>query len=93
MLGYLVHGFVVPATLVMVLAGAAFADERTAEQTIQEEVWAIPVILPTIAYVVRPVGKGPFAQPERTRLLSTGGVQGRRDVVREEGLHGRCAYR
>ena len=60
MLGYLVHGFVVHATLVMVLAGAAFADERTAEQTIQEEVWAIPVILPTIAYVVRPVGKGPF---------------------------------
>ena len=60
MLGYLVHGFVVPATLVMVLAGAAFADERTAEQTIQEEVWAIPVTLPTIAYVVRPVGKGPF---------------------------------
>ena len=29
-------------------------------QTIQEEVWAIPVTLPTIAYVVRPVGKGPF---------------------------------
>ena len=60
MLGYLVHGFVVHATLVMVLAGAAFADERTVEQTIQEEVWAIPVTLPTIAYVVRPVGKGPF---------------------------------
>jgi dienelactone hydrolase len=60
MLGYLVHGFVVHTTLVMVLAGAAFADERTVEQTIQEEVWAIPVTLPTIAYVVRPVGKGPF---------------------------------
>jgi dienelactone hydrolase len=44
----------------MVLAVAAFADERPAEQTIQEEVWAIPVTLPTIAYVVRPVGKGPF---------------------------------
>ena len=27
---------------------------------IQEEVWAIPVTLPTIAYVVRPVGSGPF---------------------------------
>jgi len=60
MLGYLVRGFVVCMALVMVLAVAAFADERPAVQTIQEEVWAIPVTLPTIAYVVRPVGKGPF---------------------------------
>ena len=60
MLGYSVRGFVVYTTLVMVLAVAAFADERPAVQTIQEEVWAIPVTLPTIAYVVRPVGKGPF---------------------------------
>jgi dienelactone hydrolase len=27
---------------------------------IQEEVWALPLILPTIAYVVRPIGEGPF---------------------------------
>ncbi|HEY2842765.1 MAG TPA: hypothetical protein VGJ09_03910 [Bryobacteraceae bacterium] len=27
---------------------------------IQEEVWALPLIHPTIAYVVRPVGPGPF---------------------------------
>ena len=54
------RGFVVYTILVMVLAVAAFADERPAVQTIQEEVWAIPVTLPTIAYVVRPVGKGPF---------------------------------
>jgi dienelactone hydrolase len=27
---------------------------------IQEEVWALPLPLPTIAYVVRPVGDGPF---------------------------------
>ena len=39
---------------------AAFADDPPNSQTIQEEVWAIPVTLPTIAYVVRPVGKGPF---------------------------------
>jgi dienelactone hydrolase len=58
--GCLVRGFVVYMALVMVLAVAAFADERPAVQTIQEEVWAIPVTLPTIAYVVRPVGKGPF---------------------------------
>ena len=60
MLGYLLRGFVVYTILVMVLAVAAFADERPAVQTIQEEIWAIPVTLPTIAYVVRPVGKGPF---------------------------------
>jgi len=27
---------------------------------IQEEVWALPVTLPTLAYVARPVGAGPF---------------------------------
>lgn len=60
MLGYLERIFVVTTTVFTVLATAAFADDRPAEQTIQEEVWAIPVTLPTIAYVVRPVGKGPF---------------------------------
>jgi dienelactone hydrolase len=29
-------------------------------RAIQEEVWALPVTLPTLAYVVRPVGDGPF---------------------------------
>jgi dienelactone hydrolase len=28
--------------------------------SIQEEIWALPLIHPTIAYVVRPVGPGPF---------------------------------
>jgi hypothetical protein len=59
-LGYLVRVFFVYTTVFAVLASLASADERSAEQTIQEEVWAIPVTLPTIAYVVRPVGKGPF---------------------------------
>jgi len=27
---------------------------------VQEEIWALPLIHPTIAYVVHPVGKGPF---------------------------------
>ena len=45
---------------VLVLAVTAFADDRPAGAAIQEEVWAIPVTLPTIAYVVRPTGKGPF---------------------------------
>ena len=60
MLGYLVRVLVVTIAVFAVLAMAAFADERPADQAIQEEVWAIPVTLPTIAYVVRPVGKGPF---------------------------------
>jgi hypothetical protein len=60
MLRYPVRVFIVCTAIVMMRAVAAFADERPAEQTIQEEVWAIPVTLPTIAYVVRPVGKGPF---------------------------------
>jgi len=45
----------------LVLTVVAFAaDGRPPERAIQEEVWAIPVTLPTLAYVVRPVGKGPF---------------------------------
>jgi len=35
------------------------ADDRTL-LPIQEEVWALPLTQPTIAYVVRPVGPGPF---------------------------------
>lgn len=36
------------------------SDNRTL-LPIQEEVWALPLTLPTVAYVVRPVGKGPFS--------------------------------
>ena len=60
MLGYLGRVIFVTIAVLAVLATAAFADDRPADQTIQEEVWAIPVTMPTIAYVVRPVGKGPF---------------------------------
>jgi dienelactone hydrolase len=35
------------------------ADNRTL-LPIQEEVWALPLVHPTIAYVVRPTGSGPF---------------------------------
>ena len=35
------------------------ADNRTL-LPIQEEVWALPLIQPTVAYVVHPVGHGPF---------------------------------
>jgi dienelactone hydrolase len=45
---------------VLAVAAAALGDEQTANPRLQEEVWAIPVTHPTIAYVVRPVGSGPF---------------------------------
>jgi invasion protein IalB/predicted esterase len=36
------------------------ADDRTAEPQIQEEIWALPFPLPVLAFLVRPVGDGPF---------------------------------
>ena len=60
MLRNLLRVLVVYSAVILVLAVAAFADDRPANRAIQEEVWAIPVTLPTIAYVVRPVGDGPF---------------------------------
>lgn len=38
----------------------ATADERPPTSQIQEEVWALPLTLPILAYLVRPVGAGPF---------------------------------
>ena len=35
-------------------------EDNPTSLRIQEEVWALPLIHPTIAYVVRPVGNGPF---------------------------------
>src|SRR3979409_1618968 len=60
MFRYLLRVLVVCIIAVMVLAATAFADDQPVNRSIQEEVWAIPVTLPTIAYVVRPVGDGPF---------------------------------
>src|SRR3981081_652996 len=60
MLRYLLRLLVVCIIAVMVLAATAFADDQPVNRSIQEEVWALPVTLPTIAYVVRPVGRGPF---------------------------------
>jgi dienelactone hydrolase len=60
MLRYLLRVLVIYAVAVLISAATAFASDRPAKPAIQEEVWAIPVTLPTIAYVVRPVGDGPF---------------------------------
>ena len=38
----------------------ARADDQAASPRIQEEIWALPLALPMLAYVVRPVGDGPF---------------------------------
>jgi dienelactone hydrolase len=44
----------------IVFSDLAVADERPPTLQIQEEVWALPLALPVLAYLVRPVGAGPF---------------------------------
>src|SRR3981189_3206958 len=39
---------------------ASLASATDDQPRLQEEVWALPLTTPTIAYVVRPVGDGPF---------------------------------
>jgi invasion protein IalB/pimeloyl-ACP methyl ester carboxylesterase len=39
---------------------SAVADQAAASPEVQEEVWALPFPLPFLAYVVRPLGDGPF---------------------------------
>lgn len=51
----LINLLIIIAT-VMAASLAAASDEPQ----LQEEVWALPLPTPTIAYVVRPVGEGPF---------------------------------
>ena len=41
-------------------SGICQASDNRTLLPIQEEIWALPVTLPTVAYVVRPVGNGPF---------------------------------
>ena len=38
----------------------ASANDQAPASQIQEEVWALPLALPVLAYLVRPVGTGPF---------------------------------
>jgi dienelactone hydrolase len=49
---------IIAATAAMTASLAAAANGE--QPQVQEEVWALPLPLPTIAYVVRPVGDGPF---------------------------------
>jgi dienelactone hydrolase len=50
-------------------------DDQAPPVSIQEEVWALPLILPTIAYVVRPVGDGPFPLAIMNHGVSLDSVQ------------------
>jgi len=48
------------ASIVLAAPDAAQSVDSRTLLPIQEEVWALPLIHPTVAYVVRPVGQGPF---------------------------------
>ena len=51
------------ATLLLLLASLitpSRADDQAASRPIQEEMWALQLPLPMFAYLVRPVGDGPF---------------------------------
>ena len=55
----------IPVVLTLVFPANLFlcpasADDRPTGIQIQEEVWALPFALPMLAYLVRPVGAGPF---------------------------------
>src|SRR5436305_3827865 len=52
--------FLAAALLLLFTSLPARADDETASPRIQEEIWALPLALPMLAYVVRPVGDGPF---------------------------------
>lgn len=57
------HGLRALATVTLLLLGLitpARADDKSASQRIQEEIWALPLPLPMFAYLVRPLGDGPF---------------------------------
>jgi len=50
-------------TLLLLLATlitSSRAEDQAASRPIQEEIWALPLPLPMFAYLVRPVGDGPF---------------------------------
>ena len=78
------------------------AEDQAASRPIQEEIWALPLPLPMFAYLVRPVGDGPFPlaimnhgfiEPDRPQLLSPCGVSRRRQVVCQTRLSRGGPYR
>jgi hypothetical protein len=48
------------ALITLVTPIVAAADDAAGARPIQKEIWALPLTLPRLAYVVHPAGKGPF---------------------------------
>jgi hypothetical protein len=48
------------ATIAQLACRPASGDETASPPGIQEEMWGLPFPLPVFAYVVRPLGDGPF---------------------------------
>ena len=48
------------ATIALLAYRPASADESASPPRVEEEMWALPFPLPVLAYVVRPLGDGPF---------------------------------
>src|SRR5436190_24358652 len=48
------------ATIALLAGRPALGAESASPPGIEEEMWALPFPLPVLAYVVRPVGDGPF---------------------------------
>jgi invasion protein IalB/dienelactone hydrolase len=48
------------ATIALIAGRPASGAESTSPPGIEEEMWALPFPLPVLAYVVRPLGDGPF---------------------------------
>jgi dienelactone hydrolase len=42
------------------VAGAGETTQNTDAQQLREQIWAIPSVVPMLAYVIRPLGEGPF---------------------------------
>ena len=48
------------ALILLLSHAAARAGETTSAPDLREEIWAIPSAVPMLAYMVRPIGEGPF---------------------------------
>src|SRR4029079_3059187 len=48
------------STIALLACRPASGAESTSPPRIEEEMWALPFPLPVLAYVVRPLGDGPF---------------------------------
>lgn len=54
------HPFAAALLLLAALVAPVHAEDERKPLRIQEEIWALPLPLPMFAYLVRPVGDGPF---------------------------------